>query len=286
MGFEAVVVALALLHGSAAGAAVRIDFEARAMQPGELVIVTIEGPADTADVHVAAFGHQIVPIAIDPGRWRALVGIDLDTRPGTYELAVQLGPARETRDLVVRPKVFRTRRLTVDPDFVTPPPSVEARIAQEAELMHQVWQASPPRALWTRPFARPVREAANSAFGTRSVFNGLPRNAHSGADFLSPAGTPVRAPNNGQVVIARNLYFSGNTVVIDHGAGLFSLLAHFSEIDVREGQEVENGQVVGRVGATGRVTGPHLHWTVRASDARVDPLSLLALLGRSGKPSS
>jgi murein DD-endopeptidase MepM/ murein hydrolase activator NlpD len=121
---------------------------------------------------------------------------------------------------------------------------------------------------------------ANSAFGTRSIFNGLPRTAHGGADFLSAAGTPVHAPNAGQVVLARDLYFSGNTVIIDHGAGLFSMLAHLSTIDVREGDRAANDQVVGRVGATGRVTGPHLHWAVRVANARVDPLSLLALLGR------
>jgi murein DD-endopeptidase MepM/ murein hydrolase activator NlpD len=124
-----------------------------------------------------------------------------------------------------------------------------------------------------------VPQPANSAFGTRSVFNGKPRNAHGGADFLSPGGTPVHAPNAGRVVVARNLYFAGNSVVIDHGAGLFSQLAHLSEMDVAEGDRVEAGQVVGRVGATGRVTGPHLHWAVRAAGARVDPLSLLAVLG-------
>ena len=122
---------------------------------------------------------------------------------------------------------------------------------------------------------------ANSAFGTRSVFNGKPRNAHGGADLLSPSGTPVHAPNGGRIAVARDLYFSGNTVVIDHGLGLFSMLAHLSAIDVHEGDRVTAGTVVGRVGATGRVTGPHLHWAVRASGARVDPLALLALLGPS-----
>ena len=126
---------------------------------------------------------------------------------------------------------------------------------------------------------RPVPHDANSAFGTRSIFNGKPRNAHGGADFLSPGGTPVHAPNAGRVAIARSLYFSGNTVVIDHGLGLFSTLAHLSVIEVLEGDPVSAGQVVGLVGATGRVTGAHLHWAVRASGARVDPLSLLALLG-------
>jgi murein DD-endopeptidase MepM/ murein hydrolase activator NlpD len=129
-----------------------------------------------------------------------------------------------------------------------------------------------------------VPQPANSRFGTRSIFNGKPRNAHGGADFLSPAGTPIHAPNAGRVVIARDLYFSGNTVVIDHGLGLFSMLAHLSAIDVREGQMVGADQILGRVGATGRVTGPHLHWAVRANGARVDPLSLLALLGTAPAP--
>ena len=126
-------------------------------------------------------------------------------------------------------------------------------------------------------------QAANSRFGTRSIYNGSARSAHGGADFLSPSGTPVQAPNAGRVAIARDLYFTGNTVVIDHGLGLFSMLAHLSAIDAREGDSVSAGQVVGRVGATGRVTGPHLHWAVRAAGARVDPLAVLALLG-SEKP--
>jgi murein DD-endopeptidase MepM/ murein hydrolase activator NlpD len=128
-------------------------------------------------------------------------------------------------------------------------------------------------------FRRPVPHQANSRFGTRSVFNGEPRSAHAGTDFLSPAGTPVHAPNAGRIVAARELFFAGRTVMIDHGAGLFSQLAHLSRIDVREGEMVRPGQVVGLVGATGRVTGAHLHWAVRVSGARVDALSVLALLG-------
>jgi murein DD-endopeptidase MepM/ murein hydrolase activator NlpD len=167
----------------------------------------------------------------------------------------------------------------VDEAFVTPPASEEARIERDARLLESVWAAPPSDRRWTEPFVRPVPQPANSAFGTRSVFNGKPRNPHGGADFLSPSGTPVHAPNAGRIVVARELYFSGNTVVIDHGLGLFSLLAHLSAIDAREGDSVEAGQLIGRVGATGRVTGPHLHWAVRASGARVDPLSLLAMLG-------
>jgi len=172
----------------------------------------------------------------------------------------------------------------VNEAFVTPPASEQERIAREAALLAGVWRAPAAERLWTGAFVRPVPQEANSAFGTRSIFNGKPRNAHGGADFLSPAGTPIEAPNGGRIAVARLLYFSGNTVVIDHGLGLFSMLAHLSTIDVHEGDRVTTGQQVGRVGATGRVTGPHLHWAVRAGDARVDPLSLLSVLGKAGEP--
>jgi murein DD-endopeptidase MepM/ murein hydrolase activator NlpD len=218
---------------------------------------------------------------VDDHVWRALVGIDLDVKPGTYPVAVTAGAVHATHDLVVVKRVFRTRRLTVNEAFVTPPASEEERIAREARLLDAVWKSPAPTRLWSEPFVRPVPGAANSAFGTRSVFNGKPRNAHGGADFLSGTGTPIHAPNAGRVVVARDLYYSGNTVVIDHGLGLFSMLAHMSAIQVHEGDSVTANQVVGLVGATGRVTGPHLHWAVRAGNARVDPLSLLQLLGSS-----
>lgn len=127
---------------------------------------------------------------------------------------------------------------------------------------------------------RPVPQPTNSAFGTRSIFNGQPRGAHGGADFLSPAGTPIKAPNAGRVVLAKSLYYSGGTVIIDHGLGVFSFLCHMSKINAAVGDMVEPGTIVGLVGATGRVTGAHLHYTLRVGNARVDPLALFALLGK------
>jgi murein DD-endopeptidase MepM/ murein hydrolase activator NlpD len=175
-------------------------------------------------------------------------------------------------------KKFPTRRLSVDEAFVNPPESARARIDAESKETAAIFAASASSRLWTT-FVRPVPQPANSAFGTRSVFNGQPRNAHGGADFLSPAGTPILSPNAGRVVVARLLYFSGNTVIIDHGLGMFSMLAHLSAFDVHEGDRVAAGDRLGLVGATGRVTGPHLHWAVRAGGARVDPLSVLEVLG-------
>ena len=168
------------------------------------------------------------------------------------------------------PRVFRTRRLTVNEAFVTPPPSEQARIDREAALLAGVWKSPAAERLWTEPFVRPVPQEANSAFGTRSIFNGKPRNAHGGADFLSPAGTPIHAPNAGRIVVARNLYFSGNTVIIDHGLGLFSMLAHLSAIDVHEGDRVRPA-MLGR--SAPPAASPVRICTGRcAPAARVDPL--------------
>jgi murein DD-endopeptidase MepM/ murein hydrolase activator NlpD len=278
---RATLVALAALL--LAPSPTQISARSRSLQPGELVVLSITSPDAFNQVRVRAFNHDAAVYRDGPRGWRALVGIDLDVKPGTYPVTVEAdgGAARATYDLVIKPRTFRTRRLTVDEAFVTPPASVQERIAREAALLASTWNASAAERFWTAPFVRPVPQDANSAFGTRSIFNGKPRNAHGGADFLSPAGTPIQAPNAGRVAVARDLYFSGNTVIIDHGLGLFSMLAHLSAIAVHEGDQVTAGQVLGRVGATGRVTGPHLHWAVRANDARVDPLSLLALLGQS-----
>ena len=260
---------------------IQVTAHSRAVQPGELVILSIAAPSPAdGPIRVRAFGRDVAAYrGDDDGSWRALVGIDLDVKPGTYPVTVQAASAHTSYDLVVRPRKFRTRTLTVDPAFVTPPESERERIEREAKLLEETWRSSAAERLWSDAFVRPVPQPANSAFGTRSVFNGQPRNAHGGADFLSPAGTPILAPNAGRIVVARPLYFSGNTVVIDHGLGLFSMLAHLSAFEVHEGDRVAAGQRLGLVGATGRVTGPHLHWAVRASGARVDPLSVLSLLG-------
>jgi murein DD-endopeptidase MepM/ murein hydrolase activator NlpD len=272
------VVALVAAVGTATGS-LTITARSRAVAPGEIVILTITSTTPMAAPTVRVFDQQLSPFAVDDRTWRVLVGIDLDVKPGKHPVTVEAGAERLTHTLAVVPKQFPTRLLKVDEAFVNPPESEQKRIAEERELVAAIWKSSAPDALWKGPFVRPVPEAANSAFGTRSVFNGQPRGAHGGADFPSPAGTPVKAPNAGRVVLVRNLYYSGNTVIVDHGLGVFSYFAHLSEMSVAEGERVATGATVGRVGATGRVTGPHLHWTVRVGGARVDPLALLALLG-------
>ena len=253
-----------------------LQVRARAIKPGEVLMVTVEGDGPVT-AHV--FDRDWAAYADGGGTWHVLVGIDLDTKPGRYDMVVRAGSGVLHRTLTVQPRVFPTRRLTVNPDLVHPPPEMEARVVREANHLRELWGHGAPERLWTEGFERPVPDPANSAFGSRSIYNGEPRPPHTGADFLSPAGRPIKAPNSGRVVLAEAQYFSGNTVIIDHGLGLFSMVAHLSEIDVTVGDHVEKGQVVGKVGATGRVTGPHLHWTVRLNNARVDPLSLLYATG-------
>lgn len=281
---RAAVVALALVLCAgpwASAQSPRLALRFRSAQPGELVAVRVSVPVGATGVSVRAFGVEWPAIQENDTVWRALVGIDLEVHPGRYPVVATItAPAASvTRDLTVTARRFRTRTLTVAPDYVNPPPDILTRITDDAALMAAAYAQVSPTPHWQHGFIRPVPDRTNSSFGTRSVFNGEPRSPHAGTDFLSRAGTQVHAPAGGRIVVARDLFFTGHTVVIDHGLGVFSMLAHLSRLDVGEDDEVDGGAVVGLVGATGRVTGPHLHWALRVGPARVDAVSALALLG-------
>ncbi len=152
------------------------------------------------------------------------------------------------------------------------------RIRRESKRVREIFAALNPEKIWHSSFQSPVPGAPTSGFGKRSILNGQPRSPHTGTDFDADEGTPVKSPNTGKVILVSPLYYSGNTVILDHGQGLYSYFAHLSRFAVAEGDRVSPGELVGYVGATGRVTGPHLHWTVRLNGTRIDPLSLIAIL--------
>lgn len=215
------------------------------------------------------------------GRFRALLGIDLDHSPGaeTIQVWATTAAARRTCELTVEVAAgeFRIERLRVAPRFVTPPPEELERIRREAERLRQIFAGVSEERLWRR-FVPPVAEVGpRGNFGSRRVLNDEPRAPHTGEDFSAPLGTPVTAAARGRVVLAADLYYAGQTVILDHGLGLFTFYAHLSRISVAEGALVEAGEEIGLVGATGRVTGAHLHWAARLGPARVNPLDLLAL---------
>jgi len=179
--------------------------------------------------------------------------------------------------IIVLPKEFPVKKLWVDEKFVTPPSDSLERIQRESELLNAIYGMYTPMWLGEGDFIIPSEGDISPNFGERRIFNNQPRSHHSGTDISSPFGADVKTSNSGSVVVANDLYYAGKTVVIDHGLGVFSFYCHFSKIMVSIGDQVTKGDVIGKIGATGRVTGPHLHWAFKISGNRVNHLSLLNL---------
>src|SRR5579871_6478208 len=215
-------------------------------------------------------------------RWVALAGVDVEAAVGSSTLRITAEDDHGntidlSQSIEIHPAHYRTGKLTVQPKFVEPGSEEQKLIAADAELKKTIFAASAPEPLWHGDFRPPVSAAPTDSFGTRRMFNGKLASIHKGMDFRAATGTVVRASNSGVVVLARPLYYEGNCVVIDHGLGLYTLSMHFSRIDVHEGQHVVAGDRLGLSGATGRVTGPHLHWAVRWEGAYLDPGKLLKM---------
>ncbi len=264
------------------GRTLDVSVSSRTLQPGSIVLLTIRSSTPITSLSGDAFTRAVRFWQTSPLEWRGLVAADLEAKPGTYDVALagldaQGSPLTGKTRLTVQAKRFETRRLSVGNEFVNPPAAEAERSAREAKRLASLFMQVSPR-MWRGPFQPPVPGEATSSFGRLTVLNGSPRGRHQGADFRAASGTPVVAPNAGRVVLAEDLYFSGNTIVLDHGLGMFSLLAHLSRIDVTAGQDVARGALLGISGATGRVTGPHLHWALRLSEFSVDPLSVVAAL--------
>ncbi len=285
LGWGALAASLAQTRGNVLDEPkIKISHTARNLQPGEVVLITLKSQCALKRVKGRAFGTNVYFYSNSSAEiWQGLLGIDLEVTLGDHLLELQVvqpdgNTLRRDYPLTVVDKEFPTRRLTVANRFVNPPPKVLERIRRESQKVSDIFRQVTLKKMWAGPFLRPVLGASTSSFGKRSILNGQPRSPHSGTDFQASAGTPVKAPGPGMVVLATDLYFSGNTIIIDHGLGLYSYFAHLSQSIVPEGKPVSSGQTIGYVGATGRVTGPHLHWSVRLGAARVDPLSLMHIL--------
>lgn len=281
----------AVTEGSAGHEELRVSHSARSLQPGEVVLVEVQS-GQRVERMVGKIFDREVPFEVEdanPGHWWGLVGLDLEVSPGEYTLQLEafqqdspIGKAEYV--LRVEKKDFPTRRLTLPKRFVNPPEDALGRIREESRRISALFGNFAPERRWEGPFHRPTEGSPTSSFGKRSILNGQSRSPHSGTDFQAAKGSPVKAPNFGKVVLAADLYYSGNTIILDHGQGLYSYFAHLLDFEVSRDDLVPKGTVIGRVGATGRVTGPHLHWSVRLRTARVDPLSLIAVLSTSRLP--
>ena len=256
---------------------------------GELVHVKITG-ADLVAVE-GRWGQEKIYFYPDGnGTFSALVGADIEAKASVSKFALkvarQSGQERQTElPVKVKAKSFRTESFSVAPSFDQMTAETLEEIGREQEAFKRAFAASAPDRFWQAPFVRPVpHEASASSFGSRRIINGTPRAPHSGTDLSAPAGAEVAAANHGRVVLVGNFFFAGGSVVLDHGGGLFTMYFHLSELKVEEGAMVKKGDFVGLSGATGRVTGPHLHWGARLANARIEPFELLKKISNPGGP--
>jgi murein DD-endopeptidase MepM/ murein hydrolase activator NlpD len=271
LGFGALVAGLCLAAIPDLSTAHSVMVEPPAVPVGGLAVIRTDAPASNG-----TFDGKRLLFFEAAGGSAALVGIDLDQRSGRYPIEVRCRDGMRLRaELEVLEKAFPEERLTVPKGYVEPDAATLRRIGNEQRLLAALWNHSARDRYWRGEFVPPCEGTAGSPFGLRRFFNGEPRSPHAGIDFRAPQGAPVHASNRGRVVLARDLFFTGNTVVIDHGFGVFTLYVHLSKLAVRRGAMVDKGQQIGQVGMTGRATGPHLHFAARVADARIDPEALL-----------
>ena len=218
----------------------------------------------------------------DPHLWYALAGVDVETKPGTYRVELTAtqpdGQAEHVdRDVVVAHANYKTEVLRVPQKYVKPDPETLVRIEADKELKKAAFAHEVPAVEWSGRFEVPVDTQPSEGFGTRRTFNGQLASVHRGMDYHAAPGTPILAANSGQVILAHELFYEGNCVIINHGQQFMTIYMHMSRLDVKEGDQVRKGQQIGLSGATGRVTGPHLHIAVRWQDTYLDPAQLWAL---------
>jgi hypothetical protein len=259
----------------------RVESLPRVVMQGAVYPIRALGPTSLKSIYVEFQGVR-VPMAVgeQKGTYEGLIGIDVNTRPATYPMKIVgtdegSGVYLSPLSFKVEKVDFGVQKLSLPSSMVDLDTKTLERVNQEARQLKTLLQTSRGERLWRGTFIRPVEGELSGAFGLSRIINGKPRGQHTGIDLRAEEGTPVLACNSGMIVLVDQLFFSGKSVILDHGWGLFSMYFHLSETRVNEGDRVNKGAMLGRVGSTGRSTEPHLHWGIRMNGARVDPLSLL-----------
>lgn len=265
---------LAALCLLAAGTAWAQGYVARMLDkpvPGGVAVVALGSSAQAPSAEYD--GRPVLVMRDSDQQWIALAGIDLKTPPGRQALTVTQDGRSRSVGFDLRAKRYKEQHIKLkDKSYVHPDPAQQARFEREYKAQIAAYERFRPELPSNIMLDRPVDGGRlSSPFGLRRFFNGEERNPHSGLDFAVPQGTPVKAPADGVVTIVDDYFFNGKTIFLDHGQGLVTMYCHLSAADVKPGQTVKRGQVIGRVGATGRATGPHLHWNVSLNGNRVDP---------------
>ncbi len=268
---------------TAAQVDLRVEVFPKSLKQGDVFLLRINAPSLIQSVQ-GEFQGKKFPLSSEEGRrtHEALLGIDLDTKPGRYEWKISAAGEDGNRhskivQLKVEKTAFAVQKLTLPKSMVDLDAKTLERVNRESKRVRILFQGVREEKLWKGPFVRPLEGEVSGAFGNRRIINGQAKNPHSGIDLQAEAGTPVAACTGGLVVLADELFFAGKTVILDHGWGLYSMYFHLSEMGVGEGDKLRTGEILGRVGSTGRSTGPHLHWGTIIRGARVDPLSFIRL---------
>src|ERR1700722_2247541 len=250
--------------------------------PGGVFIFPVQSLDRQAAPVVTLDGQRAMVLRSD-GRWVAVVGLPLSEKPGHLTIVVRNGDAPETSvGFDITDKHYVTQSLKVAPSKVDLSKEDEERVNREVPHIKAIMATFTDTAPATLRMRQPIPGVRSSSYGMRRIFNNEPRNPHTGMDIAAPTGTPIKAPAAGRVIDTGDYFFNGNTVFIDHGEGMITMYCHLSEIDVKAGDSVATGQVIAKVGATGRVTGPHLHFGVVLNATSVDPALFLPPAGAAG----
>lgn len=255
--------------------ALNVTVNPKEVIPGDVFILKVETDG-TRPAEAEFLGSKIPLYPVKGNQLLAMVPVDIDTAPAKYTINITAGEQRQTAAITVNSHEFRTIKLTLPEGKVTLSPEDEARAVREAELLNKIWPESTTPA-WNGRFISPTNSEISTAFGVKRIMNEKKTSVHKGTDFRGATGTPVKAINAGTVILTEDLFYGGNTLIVDHGMGLYSIYMHLSEFSVSNGDKVSKSQVIGLIGSTGRASGPHLHMSVRLNGLSINPESLFKL---------
>lgn len=262
-----------------------VSFSSESLVRGGIILITVK--ADRFEKPQVTWIKKEIPLVYCQGNdaWRGFVAADLSQKAGGYKGVVQSPSTGFEKEFYVRvnDKDYGVRKLKlprkkVDLDTIT-----LNRVKNEASIVNALWAVDITAPAWEGEFLMPVGGKVIGAFGKRSIINNNKRALHTGIDLRGKQGTPVKATNNGRVMLVADHFFTGNSLYLDHGGGIISMYFHLDKIMVEEGNTIKRGEIIGLVGSTGRATGPHLHWGVRINGARVNPLTLIELSKELGE---